>query len=152
MANIVDYSNIPQPPPDKLKTKYTCRQRRGEVLRIMLSMGHTDIPVTKLAVKYGVTHSQISHDKKALIEFISENYFKPKKLKSDAIAAKYAALKGAARKQDYATLNKISNDIITMGQSLGIIEKAPDKVEAAVTHDLGDATLGELLRNQKKKD
>ncbi len=129
MSKTIDYANIPIPPPEVDRKKFDFRERRAEELRIILTQGHCDLPTLKLGERYGVSPAQITKDKHVLQKYIAENYFEPKKLKSSAIAAKQRALKGALEAQDWKTVNQISDSLLEMGYSMGIIEKEPEKVQ-----------------------
>ena len=152
MTKPTDYSTIQIPPEETLRTELTFRQRRAELLKIILAQGHTDLPVRILSKRYGVSPGQITHDKHALVKFLAGNYFKPEKIRSSAIVAKEWALKKAIAREDYKVVNQISSDMVDMGLSLGIIEKIPDKIEAGIMHDVGSKTLGMLLKEFEKND
>lgn len=150
MAKPTNYSIIPIPEQDVDRTTFTFRQRRAELLKIILLQGHTDLAVVKLGERYGVSPGQITHDKKVLVKFISENYLEPDKVKSDAIVAMRWSMKRAISGDDYVNAYRIADSIIDMCFSLGIIDKAPEKIDASISHE--SKTLGELLAKKKKKN
>lgn len=124
-----DYSAVVLPKPNQPKkdhSNYKYFQRRAEILQMILVQGHPSIPVHKLAKLYGVSPGQISQDKALITGYICKNYLKPDRVVSQAVVAKQKALQGAIKKEDWWTVNRISNDILKMAFDLKIIEKATD--------------------------
>ena len=143
--NEIDYSNISIPDPIIATvdhSNYTFEQRRAEILQIILKQGYTDIPNKQLAKMYGVSYAQISHDKNAVVKFISERYFNKEKVISEAVSAQLWALRNATKEGDHAATNRIAMDILKMGYDLQIIDKAAEKHELSVK----DA-VGKILRD-----
>ena len=150
MTNPPDYANIKIPPENIDRKKLKCEQRRAELLQIALAAGYLDaVQPTLICKRYGVNHSQISHDKKALREYINEYYWKPEQVKSQAITASQRALKGALKEHKWAVAGKIAKDIMDMGFNLGIIEKAQETIVLDGKVNLESKTLEELLKNKK---
>ena len=147
MSKSIDYANIPIPPPDVDRRGFGFRERRAEELRIILTQGHCDLPTLKLGERYGVSPAQITKDKHVLQEYIAENFFQPVKIKSSAVAAKQRALRGALASQDWRVVNSISDSLLEMGYSLGVLDKEPERV------DLGGGVrfVFEVEDSKKKK-
>lgn len=159
----IDYASITIPEP-KTKgnpekgilgdhTNYTCKQRRAEMLKTILSQGHTYLPVTFLSKLYGVAPSMITQDKDALCEYIPRVYLKPDKIKSEAIAAKQKALRGAIKDGRWRDADTISSSILQMCFDLGLITKSAEKlqVEGRLENVIDGPSLVEGFRLYQRK-
>lgn len=129
-TNEIDYTEYPIPDEHADREKFTCTQRRAELARLALAAGTLDvIEPTRLFERYGLkNHSQISHDKKAIIPTLKKHY-KIERILADVLLAKRWSLRGAIKNGDYKTANQIADTILEMAFNLGIVEKAADKVD-----------------------
>jgi len=130
----VDYQKIPYPHkgPEGYQSNFDFKQRRAELLKKILESGSIRIPLQENAERYGVTYAQISHDKKILVEYISKELFKPDRIISDVLAAKLRAKDEAIKNGHWRTVNAVTDSILKMAMELGVLQKAPDKVDVMV--------------------
>ena len=147
MSNNIDLQNVKTPKPKTQgvdHSNFNVHQRRAEMMRIILEQGHSDIHQTKMAKLYGMSQSQINKDLAVVIAYISDNYFKPSKLVSDALTAKQKALREAIRANQWSVANKISDSILNCAFDLGLIKKEATKIDVAMKEEIEKIVLPKI--------
>ena len=149
---LINYSEIRLPTPKQLgvdHSNYNFKQRRAEMIKVILTQGHTDLNVGKLSKLYGVTIGQISQDKQVIIPYISEHYFKADRVVSDAIVAKQRALKGALEAKQWSIVNKIADSLLEMAYDFGLIKKEATRIDVNMREEIEKIVLPKItIRTQ----
>jgi len=153
MAKEIDYHSIKIPESSNKeidRTKWDFKKRRADLLQISLAAGSVDVlESTKICHRYGVSPGQISQDKTALRSYIKNNYGNSEKVISDVILAKQRSLKGALLDRNWQAADRISSSIIETCQSLGMIEKMPDKLEVESETRVTMKKINEIIAEEK---
>jgi len=149
--NKIIYSKVPIPEKEeKIDPKtYTYKVRRAEILGMIKTVGSPGaVSPTKLAGRYGVTHSQISHDikvlKKELFSQIGEDVAIRTELTFNKVVTELLESPNNKDKYNAAKLMKEWNDWLF---DAGVNRRAPTQVE-----DVTDQRVDDIWDEIKEKE
>lgn len=126
MANI-NYRTV-EIPKDKETNNYSYVERRADLLKIIERRGHPQaINQSRIKKKYGVSQSQISHDLKALRDYIKDHTSQNARFITELVYKK--SIRKLQQNKQYFKAAKVLNMWNKWLFNSGVLEKSADKVE-----------------------
>lgn len=126
-SKVIDYATV-FIPTDLDPKAYNFKQRRREILELIVQAGHPrNVSQHDLAKRYNVSQSQISFDYSALAEYLKEQVGNTPYLVAESVFGK--ALSDSMKKGDYGAAMQVFKVWTDWLFNTGKIEKTPEKIE-----------------------